>query len=213
LLTDDIAGSDRNAKRLAAAYLLEAPTPIDLFVDGPLTDLPICEDETKIRCVIAFTSLLPEETHRLSIISERSMSWTVDGDLDYVTGRGLVCVNPLLWTTSEDYAPERLHRGGAAAENLSLEDRPSPMANQTGAQCQNGLLFTERPRTQALRRQMRLGEVRRVPQFNLFYMDLRDDAERRTDRARRVLAEEAKWAPPLSDAVEVRKSVVQPIDN
>ena len=212
LLMDKIAVNEDLTRRLSTAYLLEAPTPVDLFTDGPLDTIPICQTETDIRCVVAFSSVTSNEANRIVMLTERSMSWTTGRQLDYVSGRSLACVNPLLWNTSEDYAPERLHKGGAAAENLTLDDAPSPMANQTGAQCQNGILFTERPRTPALRRQGRLGEDRRVPHFNLFYMDLQEDAQRRMDLSLSVLAEEARWAPPLMEAVEVRRAVVRPID-
>lgn len=211
VLMDFVANDEAMTRRLAAAYLLEAPVPTDLLA-GPLEALPVCESVDDIRCINAYTAVLPEERSRITIATDRSMSWTASRRLSYVSARGLVCVNPLLWSTSEDYAPERLHLGGAAAENLSLTDLPSPMANQTGAQCQNGLLMTERPRTRALRRAGRLGEDRRVPHFNLFYMDLKADAERRLANASLVLEDEARYAPPLMEPVEVRRAVVQPID-
>ena len=85
------------------------------------------------------------------------------------------------------------------------------MAGQTGAQCQAGVLMIDQPRTRALRRAARVGEDRRTPTSNLFYMDIRIDAERRLDRLAGFLAEERLWAPPLEDVEEIDVAPVVPM--
>lgn len=210
-LLEEVAGDEALTKRLAAAYLLEAPVPLDLF-SGPLGALTPCAAPEDVRCVVSYNAVRPGERERIENITDRSMSWTAPGALDYVAERALLCVNPLLWNDGEDYAPARLHRGGAAAEGLSFEDAPSPMANQTGAQCQNGLLMIEQPRAGALQRPGRLGEDRRTPLANLFYMDLRADAARRLERLAEIRAEEALYAPPLDAPTEIEESEFKPID-
>jgi hypothetical protein len=212
LLLERFAGDEALRARLAAAYLLEAPIPLDLF-EGPLAGSPPCESADAVRCVVAYAAARPAERQRIFALTERSMSWTADGALEFVTERALLCINPLNWTASEDYAPDRLHRGGAAAEGLAPGDAPSAMANQTGAQCQNGVLMTDQPRASALRRAGRLGEDRRAPDFNLFYMDLAHNAAQRLAAHAEIRAEEARWAPPLLDApVEVDVAPLEPID-
>lgn len=211
VLIDKVAPDEPLRKRLAAAYLLEAPVPLDLF-SGPLGALTPCADRDDVRCLVSYNAVRSDERMRIEALTDRSMSWTPSGGLDYVSERGLLCVNPLLGTTGEDFAPARLHRGGAAAEGLSLEDSPSPMPNQTGAQCQNGLLVIEQPRNRALRRPGRLGEDRRTPLANLFYMDLRLDVDRRLEILAGVRAEEARFAPPLDAPVEIGDSEFKPID-
>ncbi len=212
LLLNRIAADEMLRARLAAAYLLEAPIPLDLFEDA-LVDLPPCAGAEDVRCIVAYTAARPEERQRIFALTERSMSWTAAGDLEFVTERALLCTNPLNWTTSEDYAPDRLHRGGAAAEGLAPGDAPSAMANQTGAQCQNGVLMIDQPRVRALRRAGRLGEDRRAPDFNLFYMDLAQNAAQRVAVHAEIRAEEARWAPPLLDEpVEVDVAPLEPID-
>ncbi|XBQ17742.1 MAG: DUF3089 domain-containing protein [Oceanicaulis sp.] len=211
LLIDRVAPSEELSRRLAAAYLLEAPTPLDLFA-GSMGALTVCAGPEQARCVLGYSAVEPDERGRIEALTERSMSWSGPGELDFVSNRALMCVNPITGRADEDYAPARLHRGGAAAEGLSFEDAPSPMAAQTGAQCQNGLLMVEQPRTRALRRPGRLGEDRRTPPYNLFYMDLREDARRRVETVQALLADEALYAPPLGDIEEVEVFEVKPID-
>lgn len=211
LLVKTISRDEAISRRMAAAYLTEAPVPLDLF-NSVLTDIPPCEGEESIRCVIAFSPIESGETSRIEAVIERSMSWTASGELDYLETRGTLCTNPLLWTTGEDFAPARLHRGGAVAEGLTLGETPSPMANQTGAQCENGLLMIERPQSRLLRRPDRLVEDRRVPPFNLFYADLQANAQLRLSRLIEVMEEENRFAPPLQSTEEVREFEVRPID-
>ena len=211
LLLDRFAIDEALRARLAAAYLLEAPIPLDLF-EGPLSALPPCDSAEAVRCVVAYAAARPEERQRIFALTERSMSWTTGTELEFVTERALLCTNPLNWTTSEDYAPDRLHRGGAAAEGLSLGETPSAMANQTDAQCQNGVLMVDQPRASALRRAGRLGEDRRAPDFNLFYMDLAQNAAQRIAAHAEIRAEEARWAPPLDEPVTVEVAPLKPID-
>ena len=211
VLLDRVDGDEAMVHRLGAAYLLEAPVPLDLFA-GPFERLAPCESEQDIRCVIAYSAAQPRERERIFALTERSMSWNSEGNLAFVADRGLLCTNPLLWTTTEDYAPARLHRGGAAAEGLTLDDATSAMANQTSAQCQNGVLMTERPRVNALRRENRLGEDRRVPHFNLFYSDLQQNAELRMSHLIEVRTEEARFAPAFDDPIEVGESDIIPVD-
>ncbi len=211
VLIDQVAPDEALRQRLAAAYLLEAPVPMDLF-EGALSALPPCRAPGQVRCVISYNTARQDERERIFTVTERSMSWTGDGVLSFVDDRALLCVNPLLWTMAEDFAPARLHRGGAAAEGLTRDDAPSAMANQTGAQCQNGMLMIERPRASGLRRGGRLGENRRAPDFNLFYMDLRLDAQRRLTTLAQIRTEEARYAPPLGEPVEVGDADIIPVD-
>ena len=212
LLLDQLSQDDALRARLAAAYLLEAPIPLDVF-ETRLADLPPCGSAESVRCVVAYSAARPSERKRIFALTERSMSWTETGGLGFVTERALLCTNPLNWTTSEDYAPDRLHRGGAAAESLEMGDAPSAMANQTGAQCQNGVLMTDQPRANALRRAGRLGEDRRAPDFNLFYMDLAHNTAQRINAHAEIRNEEARWAPPLLDEpVAVETAPLRPVD-
>ena len=118
-------------------------------------------------------------------------------------------MNPLLWTQSEDYAPARLHKGGVAAEGLDLETRPAPLPRQVGAQCQDGLLLIDKPRSRSLRRPLKVGGKFRTLPSNLFYEDLRLNAMQRVESLieDNVLPRRAK----LLDGFEVQEIEESPI--
>ena len=198
-------------RRLTAAYIIEAPTPLDLLA-GPLSTIPVCTDPSEVRCLVGWVAVRPQGTARIEALTQRSRALDSRGRLPPVEDRALLCVNPVLWTANEDYAPARLHRGAAAAEGLMLTDAPSPMTNQTGAQCQGGLLMIDQPRASALRRPGRLAEDRRVRPSNLFYMDIRANAQARLEVMRAIMADEARYAPPLDAPLEVEVAPITPID-
>lgn len=210
LLMQEVSGDEALIKRLAAAYIIDAPVPLDLFTEALLPLRP-CETESDVRCVHAHSWAHPTEERRLRVMTERMMSWTPTQGFDRVEGRGLLCTNPVLGARTEEYAPARLHRGAVAAEGFTGDATPAPMGNQTSAQCVDGILLTERTRSRVLRRPDRLAEEYRVPPFNLFYEDLRVDAARRVFNLQAVLLEEARWAPPFDDVEEVEEAPVVPI--
>jgi hypothetical protein len=210
LLMNRFAGNEDLTARLVTAYLLETPVPLDLFA-GPLLSIPPCETDLDIRCVNSFSAVLPSEERRIRILTERTMSWSPEGELAFVEGRGLLCVNPILSARTTEYASSRQHRGGVAAEGFTSDSMPVPIPAQTGAQCTDGLLMTERPRASSLRRPSRLAEDYREPPFNLFYEDLRLDAARRAETLLEILVEERRWAPELNAPEDVREAPVTPI--
>tara|TARA_R110002051_G_scaffold32382_2_gene72974 strand:- start:46680 stop:47906 length:1227 start_codon:yes stop_codon:yes gene_type:complete len=202
LLLDRFATDEALRDRLVAAYVIESPLPLDLFA-GPLQTIPPCATPEAVRCVYSFTSAMASEEGRIHVITERAMSWTPDGRLDFVDGRGLLCVNPLLSAVTNEYASARQHRGGVAAEGLDPDAVPAPIPNQTGAQCADGVLFFEQPRSRALHRPHRLVEDYRLPPFNLFYEDLRFDVARRSFNLAAILQDERQWAPAFDAPEEI----------
>ena len=210
LLMDRVAESEDLRGRLIAAYVLETPIPLDLFT-GPLANVPPCETPDDVRCVMGYSYVRSGDEQRIRILTERMMTWTGPGELDFVDGRGLLCVNPILGTRTNEYASARLHRGAVAADRLPPDATPAPLSGQTGAQCADGLLFIEPPASQVLQHGRRLAEEYRVPPFNLFYEDLRLDAARRSLNLITILQEERRWAPPLQRVEDVEDSPVVPI--
>ncbi len=181
LLADFFSGArnQQNFDRLAVAYVIDYPVTQEIL-DGPLSGIPVCVSPTQTRCIVAYGAFAPNE----SAIAERFGTRLLahDGeDYSSVQGEALICVNPLLWTQSEDYAPARLHKGGVAAEGLDPETRPAPMPKQAGAQCQDGLLLIDKPKARSLRRPLKVGGKFRTLPSNLFYEDLRINAKARVD--------------------------------
>ena len=175
LLADFFQGDLK--KRLAVAYVIDYPLPLDLF-DTTLSNLKPCETEIDINCVNAFGAFMPGD----DVIAKRFVSrlLTYDGE-DYtrVQGRELLCTNPLLWNRSNDYAPRRLHLGGVAAEGLDPDTKPAPKSKQVGVECQDGILYVDKPKSRAFARPFIFGSKFRTIPSNLFYEDLRVNAEKR----------------------------------
>lgn len=207
---DVIARDEALTARLSAAYILETPVPLDLF-EGPLANVPACDTAEDVRCVYSFSYAEEDETRRLRILTERSMSWTHNRELDFVKERRLLCTNPLLAAPSNQYASARMHRGGASATGFSADANPAPLPMQTGAQCADGVLLIERPESRLLRRPSRIAEDFLYAPFNLFYEDLRLDTARRSMIVTTILEEERRWAPPLEDPEAVEEAPVIPI--
>jgi len=210
LLINRVAINEDVRARLIAAYLIETPVPLDLLTTS-LLEIPACETPEDIRCIVSYSPALPDEERRIRILTERTMSWMPEGRLGFVEGRGLLCVNPILSARSREYASPRQHRGGVAAEGLPHDTLSAPIVGQTGAQCVDGILMTERPRSTVLRRPSRLAEDYREPPFNLFYEDLRFDASVRTSNLTQILNEERRWAPGLEAPEAVEEAPVVPI--
>lgn len=163
--------------RLAAAYVIDYPLPLDAF-STTLEGLLPCETEGDTGCINAFGAFMPGD----DVIANRFVSrLLVYNGQDYtsVLGRPLLCTNPLLWNRSEDYAPQRLHLGGVAAEGLDPDMKPAAMTKQAGAQCEDGILYVDKPKTRSLRRPRKVGGKFRTLPSNLFYEDLRVNAEKR----------------------------------
>jgi len=177
LLADFFQGDLK--KRLASAYVIDYPLPLDVF-ETTLTNLSPCETETDINCLNAFGAFMPKD----DVIAKRFVSrLLVHNGSDYtsVEGRPLLCNNPLLWNRSNDYAPRRLHLGGVAAEGLDPDMTPAPKPKQVGVQCEDGILYVDKPKSRAFNRPFQFGSKFRTIPSNLFYEDLRVNAEKRVE--------------------------------
>ena len=128
-------------------------------------------------------------------------------------GRDLLCTNPLLWNRSSDYAPRRLHLGGVAAEGLDPDMKPAAKSKLVGVECQDDILYVDKP-PRAFRRPIQVGSKFRTLPSNLFYEDLRVNAEKR------VLSLIGKGNLPTRvkklddlDVIDIVDSPVTPIKN
>ncbi|MGB3456684.1 MAG: DUF3089 domain-containing protein [Litorimonas sp.] len=179
ILQDFFADDVSLRRRLAVAYVIDYPVPLDLF-GASFGRLEPCRAADDTNCVAAFGTFMPGE----DVIAERFRERLLvhDGaDYTSVAGRPLLCLNPLNWSQAETYVPERFHMGGVAAEGLEPDIRPAARPNQVGAQCDDGLLRVDRPRSRSLRRPFQVGAKFRTLPSNLFYEDLRQNAVRRVE--------------------------------
>jgi hypothetical protein len=136
--------------RLVAAYIIGMAIPGDYF-----TGLPTCADSTSTGCVIGWRTY-KRGTEPHSVQEEGSPS---------------LVVNPLTWTTTDEYAPRSLNRGAV----LTKFNKLFPAI--TDAQIHGGILWVHRPhfpgsfliRTS----NYHIGDI------NLFYLNIRDNVRTR----------------------------------
>ena len=177
LLQDYFQGSLKS--RLAVAYVIDHPLP-EALLGGPLAALKPCENKTDFSCIVAYGSFMPSEKRNAQRFSSRALVYNGE-EYMAINGAKTLCINPLLWSRSEDYAVARLHQGGMAAVGLEPESLPPPLPKQTGAQCEDGLLLVDKPRSRSLRRPMGIGARFWTLPSNLFFEDLRLNAKERTE--------------------------------
>lgn len=209
LLQDFFQGDLKD--RLTAAYVIDHPLPEALF-EGPLSTITPCETAVDVGCIIAYGSFMPSDKRNAERFSTRAL---VFNGAEYMTinGAKTLCTNPLLWARSEDYAVPRLHKGGMAAVGLGPESLPPPLPKQTGAQCEDGLLLVDKPRSRSLRRPLGIGARFWTLPSNLFFEDLRLNARERTD----VLITSGRLPTRVRaldslDVIDIIESPVTPFD-
>jgi hypothetical protein len=169
LLRERIASAPER-ERLVAAYLIGAPvTARDLGAAGG--DVPLCANPDQTGCVITFNARGPD--HERSVLDFG----------DSVPERERLCVNPVLGRASGEEAPRGRHAGAVFFD----AERPELLPHFASSRCEGGrLVVTELgdlPKRDAMSGVLLwvLGGQNYHPiEVQLFYMDLRADAQRRT---------------------------------
>jgi hypothetical protein len=170
LLTETVAPNEALRSRLAAAYLISTVVPADQ------PPIPPCVQRGQTACVAAWASVPDSEVDRAQAVLDRALVWSPDGELDNLKGRPALCFNPLLGATANDFAPARLHQGAANATGLEWGARPAFLGRQISAQCKSGVLHMSQPKSASLKPAGSWTDLRKVPGYNLFYLDLETDA-------------------------------------
>jgi len=196
--------------RLVAAYVVDQPTPTDLFAER-LSHAPLCAFPDDVRCVISYVSRPEDMEAEIRRMRRRGMSWTEDGDLRPIAKRALACVNPLVWSADASAPPDR-HIGAASATGLSVTDDAIPIPGAVGARCVDGVLVTDEPKQRYLQRRRGFGREWRAQNYNLFYYDLRENALERLAAWRDLREEERRTPPPIGEAEEISGVTTNRID-
>lgn len=191
LLREEIAAKPDLKRRLVAAYLIETAAPADEY--APSAPLPACERKAQTGCVAAWISAPEGDFQRVQELIGRSLIWDKSDQLVNLEGRTPLCFNPLLGGVSLERAPARLNLGATNATGLDWGARPAFLQRQVSARCENGVLRTSRPKSNALRDSGSWADRRKVDAFNLFYADLEADALQRS-------AAMAREAQPAADS-------------
>ncbi|HZZ90835.1 MAG TPA: DUF3089 domain-containing protein [Caulobacteraceae bacterium] len=177
LLREVIAPSAQFRSQLVGAYLVDTAAPADEY--GPTAPVPACQRRAEAGCLVAWVAVRQGDFTGVQRLLGRAMVWGPQQQLQPLGPRRPLCVNPLLGSTSEAVAPERLNLGAAAAVGLEWGVRPGFMVRQVGAHCEGGVLRVSRPRSSLLRPSGDWIERAREPGYNLFWADIEADTQAR----------------------------------
>ena len=89
--------------QLAAAYVIDEPTPLSVFDNG-LASTPPCKNSTDTRCVIGYLVAEPSALNDMREFKKRSLVHSqiapLTTGLQSLGAEQLLCVNPLNWAAS-----------------------------------------------------------------------------------------------------------------
>jgi hypothetical protein len=178
LLRDEIDGTPL-AQRMVAAYAVGFALPVDLF-ERVYRGIGPCATPEQTGCVASWNSFASRDADPHGLFE--NVGFRYGGVYEPNAGKTLLCVNPLRWDMSEEPAP-----AGANLGALPTGDGPlgAPDVGLTGAQCRGGVLYASPPDGKGYSGLVLPGGNYHIYDYNLFYMNIRRNAEQ---RARAFLA-------------------------
>lgn len=213
LLNDYFQGEYNSLRgRLVAAYVIDASTP-EGFLSALSPPVPVCGGPSHVRCVVSYTDFEPRFNEEMDRVRNRALMWSPDSGLVSEKREDIVCVNPLSWTTGDEYQQPEKNRGAASATGLGLGALPPAMSAAVGAQCVRGILVVDTPKKRYLRRGNWLGAKWKAQPFNLFYYDLAENAEARLAALQEIMKTEPVPLEPIGETVDVIDSPINQAPN
>jgi hypothetical protein len=198
--------------RLVAAYVIGFPTP-KTVPDGLAPPLPVCEKASSVRCLVSYVDFEPRFNEEMARARRRTLVWDAAGQLQSTPSDALICVNPLSWTSTDDYQAPDKHVGAASATGVGFGARPPKIAHAVGARCDRGVLVVDQPRQPYLRRSPWYGAKWKAQPFNLFYFDLEANAALRVATLAERLKTDPEILAPIGETVDVVDSPVNKVPN
>lgn len=171
-------GPDASVRsRLVAGYLIDVVVPADEY--GPGAAVPACTAPEQVGCVLAWSPVREGSDDEARRRRARALVWNDRGQLDTLSDRPALCVNPVLGQVSGEVSLSRQHLGGANATGMERGARPAFITRQVATQCREGILRYTEPRSEAFEQGGSWADRRKAKPYNLFYADIEADAERR----------------------------------
>jgi hypothetical protein len=182
LIEERIAGQPLG-RRLVAAYVIGYYVPEDIARLG----VAVCDSPAATGCLVDWNTV-KEGVSGDSREQARFIWW--DGRYTHPTGLKFVCVNPLNWRA-----------GASAGADLNLGALPGvrpgeallpPVPNLTGARCDGALLHVDIPlsKRHGFANALTLFGSYHVYDYNLFYTNIRTNAEERVRAYRQEVTEQ-----------------------
>ena len=224
ILSLDIANDPVLKRRLTAAYLIGHAIPVSASVTSDDQFTP-CRHENDFGCFITFTAFEERARRDIKRVRLRTLIWAAQGFVptnrgsatafpESIVGEAILCHNPLSGPQDErGYIAAKFHRGAASATGLPIGESPVLIDQEVGARCDDGVLIVDQPQKGFLRRSYFWGSQWRSPPFNLFYADLREDARKRLEQHRPVLADQVRDLPPIGGVVDLEENPIKKVPN
>lgn len=152
-------------RQLVAAYPIGTRITDDPLVPGD-TAVPVCQSAQQTGCLVTWRTF----SDGADPLASANPGESVDGPA--------VCVNPLTWRQDDRPAPASANLGSVPLVMLGGPDVPQP--GRVGARCENGVLRIDPPAGAGYRLAHDGGDYHAYD-YDLFYMNLRDNAKRRVD--------------------------------
>jgi hypothetical protein len=176
LLIDYIAKNEDLRSKLVSVYLIEALVPSSII---PSLGISPCSTAVATGCFIAYKAA---EAVRPDVVFEnkrKALYWSEQHTLLSVGARETVCVNPILGYVSPEESEVNYSKGATNATGLEWGSQPALMPRKISAKCDNGNLIVNHAHFPSLRSTSDWIEKRKIPPYNMFYGDLKEDIFRR----------------------------------
>jgi len=210
LLMDYFQDDEGLRRRLAAAYLIDQATPLDLF-NYALANTSACEGPEDVRCVVSWTAYSTRLEKEMWRTRNRELGWDSNGDLQAPEDRELLCTNPLSWRPGDGEVSRERHLGAASATGMPFGEQPVLVEKAVSATCRDGIVVVPMPSTGWLKHPRWFGRQWAPLNFNLFYEDIRQNAFDRLAALQEIRAQEATMAPPMMAPVDLEVSPINKV--
>lgn len=175
LVRDRIAPDGVLTDRLVAVYLVDALVAVERL--APQT--PACTRRDQTGCVVGWSQVGNDDESAAARRLRRAQVWNERDRFEDLNGREALCVNPVTGQTGGATVEIRRHLGGANATGLEWGVPPAILDRQVSTQCRNGLLRHSKTSTESFSNRGSWADRRKARPYNLFYADMRADAEAR----------------------------------
>jgi hypothetical protein len=162
------------ARRFVAGYTI-GYTATEDTLSGRLSRLGVCDGPRQTACLVGWMTFGPEGGLD---DAEDAVMWR-PGGYRATASRNALCVNPLSWRADNERAPADLNLGAVAFSADGILSAPT--RGVTGAQCRDGALFIATPRAAGFQRGVVGKDNYHVYDYNLFYMNIRRNAQDRIE--------------------------------
>lgn len=210
LLTDYFQTNEGLRKRLAVAYIIDHPVPLDLF-NGPMKETPPCLSPEDVRCVASWSDYTENFSKEISFMRKKPLVWEGAESTSSIVDKALLCTNPVSWSHITPKTGREDHLGASSATGLSMGERPAVIEKAVSVSCENGIALTSRPSQNWLRRAKYFGNQWKPKGYNLFYRDLQVNAESRLVALAALREDEALRVDPIKEEVEIEPSPINKV--